>query len=507
MINKLITSKQIGTFKLSSGEEVWGELSVKNSDTSLFIRCTQPLDKAIKSQEYVTGVLYDLTKVTLVDCLLIRTLRRPVGGQMYYFTSVFPHFILSGDYHIFKDKKDISAIHFTVDDMAILFHDDDAFGEAGNAGSLLKKIVESTPDKRKVVLGESPLVFYFSGNHEIFSVSTDIGQIRVSRSISYDMPASRGIEVKSTIHVSITFEHNSTFEDAFPHALLLAKYFGLLIGRPQNLLNLELSGKWDDTGYGKIKVYESLAPRYNQSTEENSPQERSPHPTEMLIEAIYQPEMFLQVMKNWLNRHHSWRDARLRFFTSFEEKTYNIDKLIRAANMFDILPDTAIPTTTKLPEDIKSAKEKCRSIFKELPKSPERDSVLGALGRIEKSSLKRKIRYRAKLLIDQAGEKFPDLYLVTDEAVNCRNHYVHGSRAKIDYSNTNPSPLFFLTDTLNFVFALSDLIECGWDFKVWSESGAVMGHPFNQYCIEYLENLSRLKTLLRISCTDIAETL
>ena len=142
-----------------------------------------------------------------------------------------------------------------------------------------------------------------------------------------------------------------------------------------------------------------------------------------------------------------------------------------------------------------SAKERCSNICKELPVSPERDSLLSALGRVGKSTLKNKIRYRSKLLSEAVGERFPDLDTVTDEAVNCRNYFVHGSEPRFDYGNY-PDVWNFFTDTLEFVFAASDLIEAGWDVKAWCSTPTSMSHPFGAYRISYAENLRKLRSLL-----------
>lgn len=131
-----------------------------------------------------------------------------------------------------------------------------------------------------------------------------------------------------------------------------------------------------------------------------------------------------------------------------------------------------------------------------MPKSPERESVLNALGRIGKSSLKQKIRHRAQWLIDALGAaRFPELLLVTDEAVNSRNYYVHGGEPRFDYSG-NCDTLDFFIDTLEFVFATSDLIEAGWDIKAWSEMPTSMSHPFARYRVNYAGQLQKLKALL-----------
>ena len=163
--------------------------------------------------------------------------------------------------------------------------------------------------------------------------------------------------------------------------------------------------------------------------------------------------------------------------------------------MFDVLPDAAVPPNADLSEQLKTAKNDCHKIFKDLPYSLERNSVLSALGRVGSVTLKHKVRHRALLLIGKAENLFSDLFTVTDEAVNCRNHYVHGSSSHIDYS-TETDVFIFLTDTLEFVFAASDLIEAGWDIKTWRKNGTTMSHPFGRYCVTYEAQLQNLKSLL-----------
>jgi Apea-like HEPN len=75
-------------------------------------------------------------------------------------------------------------------------------------------------------------------------------------------------------------------------------------------------------------------------------------------------------------------------------------------------------------------------------------------------TLKRKIQGRAKLITNIVKDKFPELDMVVDQAVNCRNYYVHGSPAKFDYGK-HIDHVHFFTDTLEFVFAASDLLEAG----------------------------------------------
>ncbi len=298
--------------------------------------------------------------------------------------------------------------------------------------------------------------------------------------------------LKNTIFVTIAFKEAVNFEDAIFHTSTLLRYLGILVGRPQNLLELSFRVESDNERPVLLKVYWSMAPK-----REPSHGEQKPRPADVLLDAVRQPEAFSRVLGKWLDRQQAWDDARLRFFNSFaDQQHYSIDRLIGSANMFDILPSSAVPPDVQLSEELKAAKEECRKIFQQLEVSSERDSVLNALGRVGKSNLKQKIRHRAQPLIEAVGKRFPELVTVTDEAVNCRNHYVHGSEPRFNYSD-NFGTVFFLTNTLEFVFAASDLIEAGWDVKAWSELSTTMSHPFARYRINYDLHLKELKALLR----------
>jgi len=120
---------------------------------------------------------------------------------------------------------------------------------------------------------------------------------------------------------------------------------------------------------------------------------------------------------------------------------------------------------------------------------------LSALGRIEKPNLKQKVRYRLKKLTDLLPNTFPEIDVVCDEAVNCRNHYVHGSDAPFDYTKDFDAVTFF-TDTLEFVFSASDLIESGWDIKDWMEGHIKYHHPFGRYRQGYPHYVKHLKFML-----------
>ena len=86
-----------------------------------------------------------------------------------------------------------------------------------------------------------------------------------------------------------------------------------------------------------------------------------------------------------------------------------------------------------------------------------------------------------------------DIDVVTDAAVDLRNLYVHGGAG---YTEEKKQKLrnneVFLTDTLEFVFCASDLVELGWDIVAWGLELKLTVHPFCRYLRDYKANLSEL---------------
>lgn len=491
-MDELEQSKRAGVFTISPGKEIYGELTFAGPNTSLYLRDNEYFDTQAIPGQCLKGTLYDLTKVTLLQCITTSGTGSAAtrGKERYYFASIFPHYVLHGDRQIAPDDKTITEVHFVVDDASALFYDFDAFGSLIDARPFIEQIAHANRLEREIPIGPRPEILYFTGKCEIFKADTLLGRISASHNPTHTLGGPNGVQLKNTIFMTIVFKEASTFDETIAHMLTLLRYIEVLVGRRQNLLRLTLSIKSDDEWPSVLNVYWSMPPRRDPS--DNS---ERPHPADVLVDAVRQPDAFSRVLESWLDRDQAWHDARLRFSNSFGQKQYDINRLIGSANMFDILPSSAVPPDVPLSEELKSAREGCIKIFKELPKSPERDSVLSALGRIEKSALKHKIRYRGKFLVDTVGERFPDLFTVTDEAVNCRNHYVHGTEPRFDYSNESDSVIFF-TDTLEFVFAASDLIEAGWDVRAWAEIPTSMSHPFGQYRVSYAENLRKLQSLI-----------
>jgi ApeA N-terminal domain 1/Apea-like HEPN len=486
-------SKQPGRFAVSPGREVLGELTLLGPKTSLYLHDKDEFSTQAIPNQYIKGILHDLTKISLIKCV---TMSGPGyadrGADKYHFSTVFPHFVAYGDSHIEPDEKKISKVHFATDDLTTLFYDFDAFGFLFDAHPFIETIANANAYGRNIITGPDPQILYFTGKREIFSADTSLGRVSASHNPRHlYLGGPEGVGLKNTIFVTIEFTQPAAFEESLVPVSVLLRYLEVLVGRPQALLALELEIESPNQTSTTLRVYWSMYPKSDPARKEEKP-----HPSDVLLDGVRQPTEFSRVLANCRAREQAWRDARFRFSSCFaNQNRYTIERLIETANMFDILPPTAVPSDVPVSRELEAAGESSREAFLRLPISPERDSVLSALGRIGKASLKRKIRHRAGIILARLRERFPELYTVTDQAVDCRNHYVHGGPPKFDY-NANFHAVTFFTDTLEFVFAASDLVEAGWDIKTWNAVGTVMSHPFSRLRVNYANHLNELKALL-----------
>lgn len=491
----------IGRFNID-GKQLEGALSLAGEETNLYVYSDEHFLTDNITNDCVKGVLHDLRCVTLMKCIT-----PPAPGDLStynserrYFVDIFPHYVLVGKRHIGPSEKVICAIHFVIDDAKTLFHDTEAFGRVFDASELIedvvrakhKQVAQYDPDKSIPFpkVGAHSQIFYFTGKYEILSADTVLGKVTVRHSPSGSHGSVNGIDLKNTIVTEISFPEPVDFDDAMSRLGILVRYFGFLVGRPQNIERIELRLEGQEEFPQMLKVHWSMP--LNRDSEKGG---QTPHPADTLINGGKEQETFGAVMIKYLDREQNWRDARLRFFDCFaEQSTYSIDRLIAAANMFDILPEDSVPAAATLSQEMEVARDAARKVFLALPCSPERSSILLELKKLGRANLKRKILHRASLFRQLLADRLPELDMVIAQAVDCRNYYVHGGRAKIDYSE-NFAITHFFTETLEFVFGTADLIEAGWNPQLWlAHSGT--SHPYGSYVFNYRTMLEELKGLL-----------
>jgi len=346
---------------------------------------------------------------------------------------------------------------------------------------------------RTPTLGNQPVIGYFNGLFEIAQAKTAIGVVTAKYRVNESMGGPHGWHVAGQIWVSIDFDDAVGMSEALHRSHVVARFFDLLCGRKQELKDHEIRYACQPGREESFNVYEAHAHRVSDAKEVELSGRRNPGPRDVLICTADGSDSYARVIERYIERDTSWGESRGRLRDGMGRGSYSIDRVVSAANLFDILPASAVPGELLVSEELQQATDCAKKLFKKLPESIERNSILSALGRVGKASLKQKVLYRMRLA--RLDDFFEDLSMVLQEAVDCRNHYVHGSPAPIDYAN-NFEAVVFLTDALEFVFGVSDLVECGWDLRSWIDENPQDDHPFGGFFLSYRQRLRRFKALM-----------
>jgi hypothetical protein len=364
-VDDLRKSKHAGEFTLAPGEEIHGELTAAGPESTLNLYGRHEFQTHAGLHQYITGVLQDLTKVSLIDCLTTLVPGHGTrGGEEYYFASVFPHFVVHGDSFIAPDEKRITKVHFAVDDATTLFYDFDAFGFLLDAKPFIEQIAAANALGRTIDTGPEPQILYFTGKKEIFSANTLIGRVTASHNPRHTtLGGPSGVGLGNTIFLTIEFPTAVVFEETIRYMTTVLRFLEILAGRAQNVVAINLGVDFAQHTSAVLNVYWSMQPK-----RERRQGAEKPHPSDILLDAVRQPDDFCRVLASWLDRDELWRDARARFSNCFaKQNSYDVDRLIGAANMFDILPSSAVPSDVPLSKELEEAREISRKAFLPLP--------------------------------------------------------------------------------------------------------------------------------------------
>lgn len=482
------SKRHLGTFQISSYQNLVGELKLDGEGTELKVHADQPLQ--VENVTHVKGIAYTGDYITLIDCLSTgHEARYSKDGLHRYQAGIFPHYVAIGSFHLDPEAPYIKAIHFTSTDLQALFYDFDAFSQVTDARPIIDSVLAERRKTRPIEVGEHPRVFYYTGKDCVIEAPSPIGKISVHHRPSYNAGGPAGVFIKNRMVVSIEPSEPAKFSETLQGMYDIGCFLSVAAGRAQGIkhIHLELSQTIDN-----VPQMLSLFPSFPLKTGKKGKYYK-PHPRDIPLDAIRAPEEFRAVLTNWIERHTSWHTARERYLGCLRKgNDYDFDRLVAAANMFDILPEDAVPAKNQLSPELTEAKRTCRSILKKLPSGVDRDSVLGAFGRMGQPSLPKKVAHRATIVEAQLGTKFPDLAFAAGIAVRLRNYFVHGSLDGLEYYKIEPF-IPFLTDTLEFVFTASDLIDAGWNAQYWSSKLHGSGHSFSRFLSGYDHLIGELR--------------
>ena len=440
-------------------------------------------------------------RVSLIDCVQGGMLSQSLWGDFeLHHGDVSFRYALFGNQHITKDDECIRRIQFTLEgaESSVFMHDrSDKFGHLLDPDQeILDAIVRNRPDnpKGEFVKGKA-MVSYFTGDwYFLPQFTTVLGTVYVERLMRMD---NIGRSMKDTPRVTVDFDDEpTTLEGAWEKMREIRQFFAWMMGYSPGWKDVQVFASSVDEEGNRADLdccLDAFGPNEWKQVPGNTWQFGT------LIDASRYPNHFMEVMGKWLQRNKSGekKSANARFFSSIRgvSDRFVEDSIVSAANTFDLLPNQEKPKVQPLPDNViatlNCAKEKIKC---QMYSGEQREDVLTALGQIRTNRrLRAIVEHRAEIVLEHFGaDTLKNLKRVIKMAVECRNHYTHGPRNRIsnniDY--TDIKVVLFLSNTLEFIFAASELLHCGWDSK---KSVGSEWHPIGGYVKTYN---SRCSTVL-----------
>ena len=145
-MNKTGSNLLAGTFTLPAGQELHGNLTLREPASTLAIYAKEFIKAPFETPFDVHGTLYDQTKVSLLECIIsAQTFSgKPEDGGRHHSVNIRPHFVLTGDESITSIGAEVRAVHFEISDATALFFDAEAFGMVLDPQLHIDKIVAPT---------------------------------------------------------------------------------------------------------------------------------------------------------------------------------------------------------------------------------------------------------------------------------------------------------------------------------------------------------------------------
>lgn len=460
------------------GTQFLGELLLDGEHSNVMLTSRHKIPYASEPHS-LYGESLDHKKISLHECVGEPSYPEGLYPKFVFKRRSFPHYALIGSRHIAEDERIFSSVSFQTDDVGLLFSARDTFGSASPDPLELQTILESSFPSRKIAIGKSPAIFFFSGVPDSVPVDIGIGNFAADFDFRSDVSGHAGIQCPSIVNAVLKFDTLKSLDEILDDVVALSLFFTVVAGRYQGVKSIEAEiGGADSASVQdqKVSVHWSYAPA-SSDLEASNLRDIPITPEESGAE-------FYTVFQRWMSRHNDWLPARLRIINWQKNgRTYDENRLVAAANAFDILPDSTYPDIGDLSEAARDARARCKKIIRELADGPERTQISNTLAFWGGKSLRLKVLSRSSIIREAFGDDFVDIDMVLATAILARNYFVHGTNS-FGYENYKDLLPFF-TDTLEFVFVASDLVECGWNAKRWAARRPGFSHPLAAFYRTY----------------------
>ncbi len=446
----------------------------------------------------IRGRLYDGVQVMLVECYYLNPphLALQLSPDRRISRRFVPRYVLAGRLPCDLSGLAISGIQFSIDDTAALFTDPEAFSYANDSdvagdhdgkpdvSALLDSLMSGV--QRDDRWQRKPVIAVYTGKYEVFSIDTAVGHISARHQL--DRPNAVeffDLHLQHDVQIEVDFGCSLDFKEAVRRTKQVQQFLEVVIGRLQTLTRWQLIVQDSHT----VTVYETL-----NAEKRREGSRGTPYYLAVLIQAARNSDHFETVLKNWIRREAEWKPARHLAYRYYGKRGLSDDRdLITAATAFEYLPypDEVLASSAEEEAMIECLRETAK---KQDVNKIVRDRSLECIGNIKNRNLRQKIHYWVRTLSPSLCAKLPHFQEVAGEAVRWRNYFVHGSQKENDKTDyTNLDMLVFLTQTLQFLFVVSDLLKSGWQVEEWLTNRGGTPHPLAIFLLNYQNRVEELK--------------
>ncbi|MDN3394257.1 MULTISPECIES: HEPN domain-containing protein [unclassified Pseudoalteromonas] len=410
----------------------------------------------VQPHSNIYGTTHKGQPISLLNCLSFKETQYSGGNTRNCSGDLFSHTMLLGDKHIKPDEDLFDSISLVVKNPLKLFQDVKSFGYIQFPKEGLIEALNEEEFTPHFDIDKRPSIAYFNGDFEVFSQNTKLGKITASHCYSSGILGNvEGVHFKNRILITIDFNNPIKIGEAFERANLVTLFLRFISGHGLFFSDIEL--KMSGEEHFNYKVHHDY---HNWGEEVDETYHSDP-----LINVCN--DSFGTILKNWFDREDR-KNVRHCFYNTFFSNTYSSDRLISAANMFDIFPSSPENSKKELNEEavaqIESLKLQIKSDFKTFPDL--KSSLLQSVSFLSRKSLKDRVLERFKIIEPKLIENTlssVNFEFIIKYGIKCRNYFVHGSIDKA----LSPDQCFefqsLFINTFEYIYAYSELIECGWN--------------------------------------------
>jgi hypothetical protein len=455
-------------FKIENNNNISGVFDSESGSKKF--SCWSPEFFHIEDHSNIYGKTHENKYISLLKCLGATSTHISQNAHSYS-CEVYSHTLIVGIDKVNPETDKFDSISLVVGNPLKLFRLLNSFGYITSPDEHLVEALNAQKYSPTFDIEKHPIIAYFNGDFDIFEQETNLGTIKAHNLItSGSWGGPTGVKLENKVVISIYFSEGVTIDEAFKRAssvTLFLRFIGV-----KGLFFKDITLKKIDHKHPEFTI---LHDSYNWGEDI-----KDGYYSEPLIDVTN--ESFPEILKLWFEK--SDREiVRYSFYNTYFRDVYSPDRLITAANMFDIFPisdqDKKLPIATDAEVLLISLKTHIKSKFSKF--SDIKQSLLQSIGYLTRKSLKDRVKERLDIIKPHlVGHKIDikDLEFIVNFAIKSRNYFVHGT----EYKNLTPEKIFefqsLFIDTFEYIYALSELVECGWkvtDAPIWTDRHRIRG--------------------------------